>query len=108
MAKHSDVVLTVYKNDWEEFVKAHKDNVFAKCAKITEYPTTDIINVSWDFVKWYTKDDYIDEILIYFNEHDYMITTLDGDNTLHQEEYVKDDDALSEFWDYAPQVKLVV
>ena len=108
MAKHSDVVLTVYKENWEEFVKTHKDNIFARCAKVTEYSTTNIINVSWDFVKWYTKNDCIDEILTYFDEHDSIVTTLDEDNTLHQEDCIKDDDALSEFWDYAPQVKLVV
>lgn len=108
MAERSDVVLTVYKEDWYNFVEAHKDNLFAKSAKVTEYPTTNIINVSWEFVKWYTKDDYVDEILNYFSEHDYLITTLDEYNTIYQEDRVHNDDMLSDFWDYAPQVKLVL
>lgn len=108
MSKVSDVVFTVYNDEWEDFAKNHTYNPFVKCAKVTKYPTTNLVNVSWDFVKWYTKDEFIDEIIDYFNERDYLLTTLDEDNTLYQQDHVKSDDDVSEFWDYAPQVKLVL
>lgn len=107
MAKTSDVVLTVFQYDWDEFANKHKYNPFVKSATIKAYIGTDIINVRWDFVKWYTKDTYIDEIIDYFNEHSYIITTLDDDNSIYQEDHVANDEDLSDFWDYAPQIKLV-
>ena len=108
MSKVSDVVITCFKVEWEVFADIHKYNPFIKCAKITEYPAIDIINVSWECVKWYTKDKYTDEIYDFMNNHSCLLTTLDEDNTLYQEDYIKSDDDVSDFWDYAPQVKLVL
>ena len=108
MAKISDVVITCYKKEWEAFACDNAYNPFVKCAKISEYPSTDLVNVSWEFIKWYTKDEFIDEIIDYFNNHDFLLTTLDDDNNVFQQDHVSDDSMISEFWDYAPQVKLVV
>ena len=42
------------------------------------------------------------------NNHSCLLTTLDEDNTVYQEDYIKSDDDVSDIWDYAPQVKLVL
>jgi len=108
MAIVSDVVFTVHGYDWAEFAENNMDNPYVKGAKVTSYARTDLVNVMFEGVKWYTKDDYIDEIIVYFNDHDFLLTTLDEDNTVFQQDHVSDDNMISEFWDYAPQVKLVV
>lgn len=107
MAKTSDVVLTVPLSDWDEFKKDHRYNPYVQCATIKVYVGTDIVNVKWDFVKWFTKDKYIDEILDFFTKRSYLITALNEDNSVYQEDHVQDDEDLSDFWDYAPQVKLI-
>ena len=108
MATVSDVVFTVHGYDWAEFAENNMDNPYVKGAKVTSYARTDLVNVMFEDVKWYTKDDYIDEIIVYFNDHDFLLTTLDEDNTVFQQDHVSDDNMISEFWDYAPQVKLIV
>ena len=108
MATVSDVVFTVHGYDWAEFAENNMDNPYVKGAKVISYARTDLVNVMFEDVKWYTKDDYIDEIIVYFNDHDFLLTTLDEDNTVFQQDHVSDDNMISEFWDYAPQVKLIV
>lgn len=109
MVKYCDVVITVNLKDWNDFVSSHAYNPFVKCADIKHYGNTEIINVLWNFVKWYTKDDYIDEILNYFEEHSYILTTVDDDNYVNQVDGIKyDDDTESCYWDYVHKVKLIV
>lgn len=108
MATVSDVVFTVHGYDWAEFAENNMDNPYVKSAKVTSYARTDLVNVMFEGVKWYTKDEYIDAIYIFFEDKDYLFTSLDEDNSINQTDHVHSDDDISEFWDYAPQVKLIV
>lgn len=106
MAKLSTVIITCYKEDWERFVKDNQFNPYVKCVESKEYPLINIINIRWKWIKFFTKDDYMDDILNFFADCSYIITILDEDDTINREDNVKSDDEVSDFWDYAPQVEL--
>ena len=109
MSTRSDVFITIRKDDWVEFAKNHKDNPFVKDVEIKSYETTDIVNVYWESVKWWSfTDTYVKEIEDYIKEVSCLVSILDDDRAFSQTDYIKNDEELSEFWNYSPQLMLNV
>lgn len=103
-AKHT-VVLTCYEKDWTEFVENFVGNEFAEKANERYYENSDIMNVKWEWIDWFSNADAGD-MLDFFTNRSYILTTLDENHGIEQDDNIIDEEEDSVFWDYAPIVDL--